>query len=188
MEITETTVRGLRLTEVRDDQGKLDPIDVQVQNLGPGQGKITISCFGRCWTAYWGAMGGETMEEFFISSNTQYLVRKLDNDVPSRRNQECPDWYAVVRSWLIERRRKGDIGRDEARRKWDLVWREEAGGPLYPETLSGDRQLLCDIFGTPDWYEYWPKEDNPDYLYLCRIVEAVRCGLRLAQRTAEEAV
>lgn len=34
----------------------LDPITVFLEDLAPKRGKITVSCWGKSWTAYWGGM------------------------------------------------------------------------------------------------------------------------------------
>jgi hypothetical protein len=55
----------------------LDPIQVVWRNYAPCQGSVTITCWGCAWTAYFGGMGAETIEEFFADADTPYLVTKL---------------------------------------------------------------------------------------------------------------
>jgi hypothetical protein len=53
----------------------LDPIRVIVENFGESnQGMITITCYGKAWTAYWGAMGNRSVHDFFLSCDAPYLV------------------------------------------------------------------------------------------------------------------
>jgi hypothetical protein len=66
-------VEGIRITDVRG----LDPIDVIWQNYGAGSGSVAITCFGCAWTAWFGAMGGRTIQEFFADADVSYLVTKL---------------------------------------------------------------------------------------------------------------
>lgn len=55
----------------------LDPITVYLKDHGPGRGEITITCFGESWTNFWGAMGKETIRQFFATAETDYLMKKL---------------------------------------------------------------------------------------------------------------
>lgn len=63
MKVTETKVQSLEITEVE----RLDPIRVMAENYEPGRGRITITCYGKAWTAAWFAMGGDTVQAFFHS-------------------------------------------------------------------------------------------------------------------------
>jgi hypothetical protein len=55
----------------------LDPIQVFWVDSGPSAGSVTITCYGSAWTAYFGAMGGRTIREFFADADTGYLTTKL---------------------------------------------------------------------------------------------------------------
>jgi len=55
----------------------LDPIRVIAENYGPGQGRIIIQCWNASWCSYWGAMGLETVEEFFVGCDVGYLADNL---------------------------------------------------------------------------------------------------------------
>lgn len=57
--------------------GALDPINVYWHNIEPGRGHVTITCFGSAWTCYFGRMGGESIQTFFATADTGYLVTKL---------------------------------------------------------------------------------------------------------------
>jgi len=53
----------------------LDPIRVVIEQFGEGeQGMITITCYGRAWTAFWGAMATRSVRKFFVSCDVPYLV------------------------------------------------------------------------------------------------------------------
>lgn len=58
---------------------RLDPIIVIFQNYGGGSGRVIVECFGQAWSAYWGAMGSCTVEEFFASSSAGYITEKMIN-------------------------------------------------------------------------------------------------------------
>lgn len=57
--------------------GSLDSITVFWQNLGPQQGQVTIICWGCAWTAYFGGMPEETIQQFFAKAGTDYMINKL---------------------------------------------------------------------------------------------------------------
>lgn len=66
-------VTRLEITELP----RLDPVRVYLENYNPGQGRITISCYDRAWVGYWGAMGGQSIETFFVSCDAEYLRGNL---------------------------------------------------------------------------------------------------------------
>lgn len=58
--------------------GTVDPVTVFWQNFSPGKGSVTITCYGDAWTAYFGAMGGSTIQKFVVeSASVEYLANKL---------------------------------------------------------------------------------------------------------------
>lgn len=73
MRIENETVEAFTIYEAK----ALDPIMVVIQDLGAGRGRITIECFGKAWSNYWGAMGNSTMREFFAEASAEYLSSKL---------------------------------------------------------------------------------------------------------------
>lgn len=75
MEIEKRQVTRLVLTEL----DRLDPVGVVTEDFGESQGMITITCYGEAWTAYWGAMGPETIAEFFCSADEHYLAKNLSS-------------------------------------------------------------------------------------------------------------
>lgn len=58
----------------------LDTIHVFWVNVEPGQGYVTIICYGCAWTAYFGGMMGATIQGFFLSADVEYLVSKMGNN------------------------------------------------------------------------------------------------------------
>lgn len=59
------------------DAKALDPIHVFWLDVAPGAGYVTIICYGLAWTAYFGAMDGRTIREFFADCDTGYLLSAL---------------------------------------------------------------------------------------------------------------
>ncbi len=62
-----------------DPELRLDTIHVIYQITGPGQGRVTITCWGEAWTAYWPAMGDRTLCQYIEQADTSYLVGCLHN-------------------------------------------------------------------------------------------------------------
>jgi|SRR6185369_9715375 len=73
MIVTPVNTSTILITEVAG----LDPIHAFWINLEPGQGYVTLICYGCAWTAYFGGMEGRTIEQFFSEADTDYLVTKL---------------------------------------------------------------------------------------------------------------
>ena len=155
--------------------GTLDPIQVILKNYRPGVGEITVKCFGECWTAAWGAMGGESVEAFFVSCDDGYLINRLGSGISSDQRVEFPDWERDLKAKIIERRREDLINREPAREMWKEV--EEGVRMGYSEDEW--HQLLYRITDDPEWWYHLPREPNPKYEYLKRIVQAVREGLKM---------
>jgi len=66
----------MKVTRI-DSKDGLDPITVFWQDFGVGQGSVTILCYDMAWTAWFGGMGGRSIEQFFTESDTDYTVTKL---------------------------------------------------------------------------------------------------------------
>jgi hypothetical protein len=70
-----STIQKITLTEI----DRLDPITVLIDDMAVGRGSITICCFGKAWTAYWGAMGDSRIVDFFLNSDVQYIAKNLSS-------------------------------------------------------------------------------------------------------------
>ena len=178
MIVTESTVRKLTITAVKN----LDPVAVMVEDHGPGVGKITITCFNDCWTHFWGAMGERhTLTSFFAKCSTPYLAGKLKCGISDEINEDDEEVLTkALRTEIIKRRRDGDIEHDEARDLWD--------SSDFPVAENGyvDSSLFYNVFGD-DWWDCRPKKPNPDYEYLCRIIDTVKEAFSLPKLHAVEA-
>lgn len=73
MRIAQGTIRKIEITDLE----RLDPIRVYLENYEPGKGRITIGCYDAAWVGYWGAMSGDTIEQFFTRCNSDYLANNL---------------------------------------------------------------------------------------------------------------
>lgn len=177
MKITETMVRRLTISEVDG----LDPIRVMLEDIGPGQGRINIECWGQSWANFWGGMGDDTIAEFFASSPVQYLAGKLCGDL-------SPDVFDpehlkdTLKREVITERRKGLVSGGYARERFNTI--EELDLPETEEQLWGIARQMAEIIGEEWWYCI-PKKPNPDYIYLTRIIKTVQHALRISETTTE---
>lgn len=55
----------------------LDPITVYVEQYGPAKSRITVQCYARAWTAYWGSHGDQPVESFVTQCNAEYVADNL---------------------------------------------------------------------------------------------------------------
>ncbi len=60
-----------------DAQRGLDQISVYFENFEKGAGKVIIHCYDMAWTAYWGAMGDKSIQQFFVGCDVGYLTDRL---------------------------------------------------------------------------------------------------------------
>lgn len=161
---------------------RLDPVRVMIENIEPGRGLITITCFGKSWNAGWGSMGGDTVQDFIKRVSNDYLIGCIS---PQLRSTVDDDNYAnliFVKSEIIKLRRQLEISYDEARVMWD-----EAENADDVKANCCDFQLggnLLSLFGDDPSYAGWPTVPNHEYQYLERIVNAVRDGLNEMERAA----
>jgi len=90
MIITPTTVNQLDIIGAHN----LDRIKVLWEDVEPGKGYLTIICWGRAWTAYWGGMGGE-VRQFVPTCNAGYIVENLVRNMAPRlvRNKKREEAY-----------------------------------------------------------------------------------------------
>jgi len=169
MKIERTKVEKLKLTEL----DALDPITVILEDIAPRQGKIIIECYGQSWSSYWGGMGDRTISQFFCSCDNGYLIGNL-----SSINSMIPDWGGLpdhVKKEVIKIRRDGEFDKDQAREIWDEIhWLE--GVESY-DGLHAYSEMLVKVFGD-DWWYGLPEKENPDYVYLSRIVDSVKVALK----------
>lgn len=129
---------------------KLDPVTVIVQNHKPGQGEIIIKCYNDSWTHYWGAMGENTVEEFFIGCDDDYLINKL-----IKSNQFETDWDKIEKN----AREKG-------------IKEIHYGNPFTERTEEMERMFRT-LYGE-DWTTELPQKISREYTYLEEIVFAVK--------------
>ena len=67
------SITKVKITQVKN----LDLINVYIDNIKKGSGRILIECYGEVWSYYWGAMGDRTIEQFMIDTDSDYILNKL---------------------------------------------------------------------------------------------------------------
>ncbi len=171
MKIELKKVDTLRITEVRG----LDPITVMLENFEPGKGKITIECFGESWSASWGAMSGDTVQQFVCRTDDHYLAKNLSNI-----NSSIIDVEASIKALkgIVDQQVKDqDITRSYASFLKDDIDNFET--PMqWIQTFS---DTAHEILGGEPWHYQFPTKINPNYSYLLRIIQTVRSALKEKQ-------
>lgn len=155
----------------------LDPITVFLEDFEPKRGKITVSCWGKSWTAYWGGMwDGMKVGEFFTQLNAQYIIGYF---APQLRGSKFSGeaLAAKARREVLRLRRARDLDEGEARELYDDA--EDLENAESVDYLwGGYSELMARLFGDEWWHAADDAtEPNPDYDYLCRIIKAVQQAL-----------
>jgi hypothetical protein len=172
VEITTTTVKKLIITDVPN----LDPVHVFLEDIGPRQGKVTINCYNQSWVSYWGGMGERNIAQFLLSCNEHYIAKNLSPGLDHSVVELGDDFVNHLRRRIIKDRRARDCDKEYARELWDRA--EEVSGVEHQQTLFDCHgRLLDDILGDEWWYRL-PEVPNPQYVYLCRIINTVKAALQ----------
>ena len=111
VEISKNSVKNLKISEIAN----LDLVNVYLENIEPGKGRILIECYGKSWTAYWGAMSGLTIQAFFVKADNSYITDRLDYKAKGRYLKYLTRIVEAVKEalqqidnskeWLIEAKR-----------------------------------------------------------------------------------
>ena len=147
----------------------MDTISVFLEDYEPRKGKITISCYDKSWHSYWGGMGNQTISEFFTSCDNHYLAKNLssisssvtDCDALRVKIKELTNDHYEDDDDTIELYEEIDALGDD--REWD-AW------------LQNNFKVMSEIFGEEWWYII-PTQINPEYKYLCKIIDTVKESL-----------
>lgn len=161
----------------------LDPIEVLVDNYEPGKGKITITCYGKAWTASWFAMSGQTISQFFRRCGNDYLIGYLSPQLEKQIDGDNDDNIIFVKREIIKLLRTNEITKEEAREYWDEAVSSEDVKSDICKWLSGSD--LASLLGDDPYYANWPMVENPSYRYLSRIVDAVKAGFEQSELVKE---
>lgn len=82
----------------------LDPVTVLMEDMQPGIGRVTIICWGKVWTSFWGGMSGDNIRQFLLRTDDCYIANNLWND---QRPKKADKAYllriiSAVKSGLIQ--------------------------------------------------------------------------------------
>ena len=175
LKVTKSTVTKLFIEGAEN----LDPITVFLEDFEPKNGKITVSCYGKSWTAHWGSMwDGLTVGQFFAELNAQYIIGYFAPGLSGSRFSSTA-LANKARRTIIERRKRYDLTKDDARQFYDaaqsLGEAESIEGIWHSEIRNS---LMTTLFGEEWWFDLDDAtEPNHDYQYLCRIIKAVQHAL-----------
>lgn len=158
----------MRITEL----DRLDPVEVLVDDYEPGKGKITITCYGKAWTASWFAMSGQTISQFFRRCGNDYLIGYLSPQLEQQIDGDNDDNITFVKREIIKLLRANEITKEEAREYWDEAVSSEDVKSDICTWLSGSD--LSGLLGDDPYYANWPMVENHHYKYLSRICDAVK--------------
>lgn len=173
MNIETSTVTKLLITGAED----LGPISVYLEDFEPCKGKITVSCFHKTWHAYWGGMwDGVNVAQFFCKLNEAYIIGYFDRSLKSRRFR-AEALASKARKLILQMRRDRDLDAEDARDLFDEA-EDLSHTSSLDECGGAHRELMHRVFGD----EWWilpadAEEPNPDWAYLCRIIETVQQAL-----------
>lgn len=174
LQVERSTVTKLVITGTPN----LDPITVFLEDLAPYKGKITVSCWDKSWTAYWGDMWDDlNIGQFFCELNTGYIIGYFDQAISSRR-LSADALADKVRREILKMRRDLDLNESDARDLYDEA--EDIRYVNSTDELGGaHQQLMRQVLGDECWHlSKDATETNTNWYYLERIIQAVQQALR----------
>jgi hypothetical protein len=90
-------LKNKAVIQVIPDQVGLDEIRVYWEDFELGRGQFTITCYGRAWTSYFGAMSRQTTHAFVLSADTAYLVnRMVDHTLPQKKLKQDEQYLTRI--------------------------------------------------------------------------------------------
>ena len=175
MEIARSQVSRLTIRELKG----LDPIHVFVENIKSGAGRMTIICSGDAWSYGWQAMGEKTylVEMFVQKCDVYYLAKKLAPNTSQTETDESK-LEKDAKKTIIERRREDSMTKEQARDLYDIADRFNDG-------VAANHDLLFDVYGDEWWY-CLPTSPNPQYEYVCKVIQAVKDAFAMEDRELEK--
>lgn len=165
-----THVKKLYLTEL----DRLDPVTVILEDIEPGKGKLIIECYGRSWSAYWGSISKPLDVASFVETcSTDYLVGSLSTT--RQEIDDVPELIRVAKRELLRARKYRKYGEQEAREYYDIL--NDFDDETNPHHIDG---VLSELIHD-EWFMDIPTKICPEYEYICRIVDAVKAGIKLSR-------
>lgn len=199
MKIETKQVTRLLISDLMREPFKLDPVTVYLEDLGlqedtdriSRRGKIIIECYGKLWSAYWGAMGDRTLSQFVCGESDQYLIGCLAPQLHESKFSGSALAQMARKAVLDCRRGKTakhfmySLDKEDAARLWSEI--EDLEGIEHESDCWSYNELLTKLFGD-EWFHTAQDatEPNRDYEYLQRIVAAVQAALRTEEAKGSE--
>ena len=169
MKISRTQVEKVVVSGIEH----FDDITVIFEDYNEACRKTIIQTFDGAWSYQWGGLAGAGMENFFRSCGFEYLVNKLNpHDVDEKIDLRdgVQDWF---RGQIIAARKDDRLTKARARELYDDVeWQIEDDA----DSNRLDDTLMHEVIGEEWWYEL-PKQENPKYGYLKKVVGHIRQAL-----------
>lgn len=171
MLITKSQVTKIILSGLKD----LDNVAIYLEDGSPGAGKLIITCFGSSWTYYWSHMGEQhNLSSFIRRCSIDYLAGKLMNGAADE-VYDLDKTIAHAKTLIINKRRELLIGKDDARELFNLASDQQS--------IEDSASDWYEIFGEEYWYEF-QKVPSSDWIYLCKVLDAVKEGLEIDAKQA----
>lgn len=133
-------------TYILTELESLDTITVYVTNYKLGSGKIVIECFCSAWSCYWGGMGDNNLQQFFLSCDNDYILNKL------LKNTRQTDFDEI-----------NDIAHKKG---FSICVTNDV-------EVAMQSVEMAECFGQ-DWYMDLPQCKTSEYKYLSRILNAIK--------------
>lgn len=156
---------------------RMDSIHMTLDYRGKGSGRLVVDVFGRSWSHYWSHMGDATLPEFLGDCEVDYLMAKLGRHDEKLRELDATSAKKACQEAILRDRWNGELGRDAARDKWDMV-----SGVCWSELGDPEIEVLADVLGDW-WFERVPEKASADGAQLEAICRNV---IAACQRIAEE--
>ncbi len=160
-------VTKIKLSEIDG----IDPITVILEDIELRKGKIIIECYGKSWSSYWGGMGERTIAEFFCSCDNHYLAKNLSDIQCSV--EDFSKYPAYLKKGLLEKLKEDEVTNED----YDELVIQIDDCDFEQPCMNNELFQKC--LGD-EWFYHssLPTKINPDYAYLCRIIDAVKAGLK----------
>jgi len=167
MKIEQTQVTKMVITGVPS----LDSLHVFIEDVSERAGKITMETSSESWSAYWGGCGSSGVIDFFLRCNNSYLVNCFDRGISSTVTDydHLDDW---LKKAICKTRHEGGFSKNEALSLWNDVELYCQNDESFLHTETGS-ELFSKIIGD-EWWHDLPECNNGKYVYLERIVQAIR--------------
>jgi len=78
---------GVQKLQVSNCPG-LDLINVIIDDIELGKGRIIIECYGQVWSSFWGAIGNRSISQFFVDCQDDYLFDNLNGIRRPKKHEE----------------------------------------------------------------------------------------------------